>query len=332
MTLLGSSSVSYTEIEGSPTFKASRDGMTAQQIIRIAWSDIANAINVLFPPPTQWKNGWLVPLPYTFPGREWLWLKDVDIAPFDPSCPGPEDTNRVATYSGGARVTMNFETTSILQSISEDTALSYIGTHKVSIGGQMFGKPNHGFYWKGDRNKKQLQDPEIRVPMLLPTTEHTITMEYVLKPPWNTIIEYQGHTNSESAPAIFHNTDNDSKKEWPGTILFLGAEAHRKVSPQGVKMWSLEYKFSERAETQPYLYGAEGSADDRYVGWNYYYRASQAAVPASSGNPGSAEVPGGWVKILSIVGDAQHPDGNTVYPEDADFSKLFVPDGSSFPF
>jgi hypothetical protein len=268
----------YEELENSPSITMDRRGGSAQRVVRIAWDDINAFFLELFPNP---YNGWGTAI---FPGYPWLVVDRVRVEPFDPA---PRGLNEEINYfPGGARVTVDYappERDPSLQGGAQgDKSGPGAGpgstggntgsdqafvTHKVSVGGEFITWPSKNLQWQDPAKGSAQWDPapakefevsgDTSAAVVMPLIEHTISWAQVLWPPWLAIRQCLGRVNAyEFAGAP------------PGTLLFLGAEASRELTPTGIKAWQLDYKFSEKN------YNALNPA--RPMGWNYFLRSDGA--------------------------------------------------------
>lgn len=262
--------VIYEELEGSPTVTMDWRGGSAQRVVLIDWNDIAAFFLELFPNP---YNGWGSA---AFPGYPWLVVDKAAVAPFDPSAPSGhgEDPN---VFPGGARVTVDYlPYKQVLQNADKsgpggdkgssgglNSADQAFVTHKVSVGGEFITWPAHNLQWQdaaltgvSDDYKPPKEfavSGDVTASVVMPLIEHTISWAQVAWPPWTAIRQCLGKVNAyEFAGAP------------PGTLLFMGAEASRELTPTGIKAWHLDYKLSEKN------YNVMNPAQP--MGWNYFLR------------------------------------------------------------
>ena len=121
----------------------------------------------------------------------------------------------------------------------------------------------------------------------IPYTEHHLTWNQVIGPPWSAISQMQGKVNQTA----FIGCE-------PGTLLFVGA-AGNKLYRKGDTVsdnpssftWQIRYVFREKSI----------KSGGSIFGWNHFYRQS----------------PPGWVELV---------DGVDKFYDSGDFNDLFVPE------
>lgn len=268
----------FEELEGSPTFEFTRRGATAQQMFKVAgdkWEDIVAQVI-----PSSDLTGEEIDIPpaYSFPGFEWLIATKVKVDPWDTK---PLETTP-ATYEY-VKLTITYETPEFDQQSSRSGSdgpggadgLTGAGkdggasgsegktfvSHKVSIGGEFLTWPSSALKYGSKKGKKKDGEggSEDKIPedmqlgMIIPMMEHSITWHFVSYPPWNAIRWLIGNVNAywfAGCP--------------PETLLFHGCEASREIASDGVRMWTLEYKFSFKNSSQ--------LDDAAAFGWNHFLR------------------------------------------------------------
>lgn len=268
--------VAYEELAGSPTLTMDRQGGTAKRVVKIAWADIEPFLFEVFP-----FGNVGFPLTASFPGYRWLRAQSVDVEAFDPENPNgqSEAVNRYDT--GGARVTINYAPNSTED--GEENQGDMDGAdeivfleNEVNVTGEYLIWPNQGVRWelngagdyvscKGgdsdefagatgyDRNVQVSE--EIRVGIIIPMIEHSLTWNYVRRPPWIAIRETIGCVNNNK----WAGAD-------PETLLFTGVTASRQTTSRGVKAWKVNYKFQEKCVNYPVPAGEDA------IGWNHFLR------------------------------------------------------------
>ncbi len=259
--------IAYEELEGSPTYQATSDGFSATQVYRMAWASIDAFLLESFPVPVRAGFAYEFTLERTFPGTSWLFTRSVRIEGFDPGMPSAG--TQFNTYATGARVTIEYGTR------PREEQDGTLRTHRLSIGGIHMIMPSRGFGWWNANGGADpvpasfmpIQSEDVRVAKVLPTIEHTLSFEYVPDPPFTTITDRVGKTNQ----------DTDLFSATRGTLLFLGADMHRRVTPQGEQAWKIEYRFSQKVIKGPILHleaPPVNSGDG--IGWNYEYNPKEA--------------------------------------------------------
>lgn len=281
--------IPYEEMEGSPVYRASRDGFSATQVYRMAWASIDAFLAESFPAPTLGGFNYNYVNERTFPDVAWLFTNSVVIEPFDPQ--NPTDGALFNVYDSGARVTIEYSTR------PRENQNNTLQTHRLSIGGEMLVIPTRAFGWFQEQNGDfvPIQSEDVRVGKVLPTIEHSLSFEYVPDPPFETMASMIGTVNSTA----------DLFSAQGGTLLFLGADANRRVTPQGADAWKLEYRFSQR-----YIKGRTPNEeqvtgfDSSVITWNEFYNPAR-----------------GWWDVI------QTEDTDKVYAY-SDFANLFRAEGA----
>lgn len=263
-------SVSFEELEGSPSVVMSSSGTEAKRSFRVAWDGWQEFAE-------QLAGGWrrvggqfelIEPLP--FPGLSAVIVDRIEVVPMDPHNPRGDDilTLQVGTNSypaAGARITVTYRSLG-----NEDTANSgedkvdiipgTILTYHSDLGAEYMTTPGRAWYWEGTGEKLP---GDVNPGVLMPTGSYTLKWDRVANPPWAAIRSLRGKVNNQA----FYNAA-------AGTVLFLGARASRKFEfMRNASLWKIEYAFAERA--QP---------------WNKFFKAGDGWTaikddPGGGGNP-----------------------------------------------
>lgn len=281
--------IAYEELEGSPVYRATSDGFAATQMYRMPWGSIDAFLLESFPLPVRGGFAYEYTLERTFPGVAWLFTRSVHIEPFVPEKPSPGA--QFNTYPTGAKVTIEYGTR------PREKQDGTLRTHRMSIGGEAMILPVGAFGWELDQlpgeDFSPIQYEDVRVAKIVPMIEQSLSFEYVPDPPFTTIAATIGMVNST----------NDLFGAQPETLLFLGADANRRLTPQGEDAWKLEYRFSQRIIKGRIAGALLLGYEDDAIGWNHFFHQGDKH----------------WEKI-------ETPDGDNVY-ETADFGPLFQPEG-----
>ena len=263
--------VIFEELAGSPTVSYTRgEGGKAKQILRCAWADQNALLAQFFPSPYILGSNIVIPPAAVFPGAAWMVAKTADIEPWDPENPNGhgEFPNY---YPGGARVTINYETPEYDQSNPQadgpegNTEITFV-SYKVSISGEFLTYPSSALRWDQPSDQSLSDNPsnpiapkftatgdDTMASVIIPMLEHTLTWPQVAFPPWTAIRSCIGKVNAYTfcgAP--------------PETLLFLGCEASRDITSEGIRCWNIEYKFSEKNQNPLNPLNPQG--------WNYFLR------------------------------------------------------------
>jgi hypothetical protein len=262
--------VIFEELAGSPTLSFTRKSAKAKQVLRCAWGDWPALVREVFPSPYVRGNRIIIPPARSYIGSRWIIANNVDIEPFDPESPrGLYEFPNV--YPGGAKVTVSFETPEYDQSEptndgpAGNETMTFV-SYKVSVGAEFLTYPNFCLRWDQPSDSSLDDSPgaplsprhtnvsdDTQASVIIPLIEHTLTWPHVAFPPWNAIRACVGKVNAfrfAGAPAE--------------TLLFLGAECSREITSEGIRAWSVEYKFSEKNQN-PFV-----PTDPQ--GWNHFLR------------------------------------------------------------
>lgn len=271
----------FEELEGSPTFEFSRGSGSATQMFKVAGDKWEQIVAEALPSAFLEGNRVFIPEAYHFPGIKWLICTKVKVEPWESA---PLDTTP-STYEF-MKLTLSYETHQFDQTETGSTADTPAGASgltsggptdsgaagqsneaktfiswKVSIGGEFLTWPSSSLVYgsKKGKNKGEEGGSDDKVPedmqlgVVLPLVEHSITWHFVPFPPWAAMRWLVGNVNAYPFAGCP-----------PETLLFHGAEASREIASDGVRMWSLEYKFSYKNMSQ---------LDETLgFGWNYFLR------------------------------------------------------------
>lgn len=267
--------VSYEELEGSPSLTLDRQGGSGKRVVRIAWSDIKRFALEIFP-----RGNLGFPYSASLTGYPWMRAQSMDVEPFIPD--GMKGNGeRINSYNAGAKVTVNYAPNSFEEGKKENTPGDKPGAdelvfleNEIGISGEYLVWPNQGVRWQksaatgneiacgasGGYTREIQVSEEIRVGIIIPVMEHTITWSFVSVVPWTGIRLSLGKVN---------------KNKWAGalpeTLLFVGASASRQVSNLGTKMWKIAYKFQEKCINYPANKKVNGKLEEP-IGWNHFFR------------------------------------------------------------
>lgn len=278
------------ELLGSPELTLSRQGNTATRRVKVPGALLEPIIAELFPSPF---SGY--PFGAAFPGVPFLFVDTVQITPFF----GEDDTS--ATISdvpdyAFLLLTINYRTPRFDNSLlgrrdpsgpggkqgSQGNQNNPFLTHSGNIGGQFLTYPAQALVWAtqtGGGPTLGAEDPnaqlraDVHAGVIVPTTEHTMTWNFVAQPPWDVIGACRGRVNSRwisGCPA--------------GTLLFLGCQFSKDFDMTGTPVWKLVMKFSEKntqtypavdglfnTRTSPFFDRADWPNQAAY-GWNHFLR------------------------------------------------------------
>lgn len=283
-------SISFEELEGSPTINITQQGTTALRLFRVAWDDWPAMVRELIGHYELVGSQARFSAPLEFPGVGNLVVAEISVEPFDPG--NPEGSELASLSAGanrypaaGARIAATYRTLfdstlaarSDLPAVPAGTYLTYDG----QLSAEFQAVAGRTWHWTAAGNPPLA--PDQNPALLVPSGSFHLSWLRVALPPWQKIRELRGRVNNATfvgAPA--------------GTVMFLGATVDRQFpfSPSG-GFWSVTYSFAEKAIA---LSGG-GTA-----GWNHQYKET----PVSGQH---------WIAIADDSGNAPYPQ--------ADFSQLF---------
>lgn len=257
--------VTIEELAGFPTFAINREtGWTARRRVKFLWADIDDLIEELFPPTILSGTTVTIQLPAEFPGRFWMNVDNVQIAPFDPSQSFTLDADGIMQHVD-AVAEIDYKTNRFDLDPDTDTFL----THRWSVSGEHLTIPGYGLEWNTDG---QTAASDNGIVQFIPIIHHEFTWNEVPDPPFATIRDNIGRVNA--------TTFFEAAAE---TLLFTGAEASREIDNFGNFIWTLTYIFAERV-----VGGVANPAAT--IGWNHHFRAEENAgrwelVNTKNGDP-----------------------------------------------
>lgn len=285
--------IAYEELGGSPTFNVTREGYTAVQRWRIAWSDVDNLIEEIFPESVSGVYF----LPMQFPNKPWLYANSVAI---DNKFEGGDQAStwNATSYTNDytwANVTINYSTVQWEQQGTDPGGDTTLRTTDVSIGSEFLRMPGYRMQWINDPSgdpvpaaQRDVVEEDIDLGKLIPTLEYSITWHHAASLDLATIIDKIGHVNSTND--VIADADDE-------TVLYLGASANRTTTWKGTSTWRITHRFSEKRQTHA------GSV----YGWNHFWRpGDDEATPA----------------IVAGFYEVQTPEGNPIFPATT-FIELF---------
>lgn len=275
--------VAFDEELGSPkiTFQ---NGFGAVRTGWISWDDRFNIIETIFP-GTFTAGATQVPGVYaSFPDFEQLRADSIEIEPHVTKEIGPnvnQELDTLITYER-AKVTIRYSTRGGELPVDEADAEDEgdpvpLLSHKWSAGGEFLTIDNEGLYWTDDSvaNNWDRVTENVPIGLFIPQTEHQVTWERVLDPPFTAIRAIIGKVNEtrgQFATGVIY-------KE---TLLFIGAELERTIFSDGARAWKLAYRFSERCVDAKGNLEADSISEvvpgvtDPLIralgGWNHFWR------------------------------------------------------------
>ena len=271
------------EIGGSPKEQYDRDGFSAERVFLVPWNERSQFIETIF---NAASPGLL-----TYPGQSQTVAVRLKMEPLEPDAIELNSVQNIATdlpgYGGSfLKATVYYE--SIAGTDRNDLPDTPPGswlTYRMEIGAIEEILPLADWEWS--------DLPHLALPgdyngvKRIPFTEHRVTWNQIVGPPWTAISQLQGTVNQTA----FLGCE-------PQTLLFDGAVAH-KLYKKGDTIsetpssfaWQIRFVFRERSI----------KSGGQIYGWNHFYR----------------QAPAGWVELVN---------GTKKLYDSGDFNELFVPE------
>lgn len=244
--------VEYEELEGSPKLKITKEGQSAQRVLRVAWDDIDDFVSETFGIIYGAGETTVRQPPVPFPGKPWLFPESIDIEPMDGENPRGTGPDGSCSYPhAGARVTVGYKTLDF-----EDDDEPYLSI-RTSVGAEFLTLPKAGLKWDVTVDGLTSVSDEVAAGLLVPTIEHQLTLHRVAVVPWDSIRAAIGRVNS----SVYSGVPAEC-------LLFCGCELSREVGLEGAKHWQIDYRFSERVVID---------TNGDIAGWNHFYREAGAS-------------------------------------------------------
>jgi hypothetical protein len=238
--------VPFEEMEGSPTVQFVRGkGLSGTRILRCDWNNYAALARELLGVIAFVAGAPVSATPLSFPGIEFLIVKDIDIKPFQPNSPDgnhPVDIlSACNTYANGALLTVEYGPMDLNNDPNRPDIPS--GTF-LSVSSDSNGEyqtiPGRVWKWSstgatgptiGEAIASDVPGPGV----ITPVRQHNFVWSYVTNPPDNTIINSIGRVNN----APFYGKDAQ-------TLLFTNVRSHREFQfDNSNPLWTIEYGFGE---------------------------------------------------------------------------------------
>lgn len=242
-----------TEEIRAPEFKITQSGITATRKIHLYdWDDLDDYIDNLFSGGAATGGEPFRSSIATYPGREALLLRGIDIAPFEPNRVNTDNAYGVATCDAGALITLNYgtvdyETSSDEQGDDPTTWLSW----DTDVQQQYLTHGQTTMKWESDDSQVQ-NDILPGFPVTL--VNHTLTWHRVPNPPMLYWYGFVGKCNSGTF--LRHGAE---------TVLFSGFQKSTQANTDGTKSSEVKMTFEARIAHGTLVDGA-GST----IGWNHF--------------------------------------------------------------
>jgi hypothetical protein len=241
----------------------------AQREGYIAWSDIVDLLEEVFPVPVLRGSTQTAGFGIALPGYNFLRADSLHIEPLGERIIGP------LTAGGAVDSTADFAT--LAQFEKAKVSLTYVSPtfntnqldlnepapdnpdpvslldHKWAAGGQYITiKPTSKMSWKNNAGKAV--SDKVVATIFEPAIQHVITWPYVINPPFAAIRTCLGKINN----AVMNFQTGTIEIQ---SLMFMGAELSGQVLSDGTKSWQVSYHFSERRV----------QAVDNTWGWNVFW-------------------------------------------------------------
>ncbi len=263
--------IEYLELAGSPVEEFSAEGFRARRFFLVPWEKrLAFAEAVL----GRGEDHQLFPSP-SYPGRPDVLAVAVRITPDDAESVRlvPEDRRPgwLASYPGSfARVEVQYELPreeEVTQILAWDAGERI--SHRIRTQVSEYPLPASGWVWEAEPGNRLPAD--LPLVLIIPLTEHVLTLRTVVQPDWQTLADLQGKVNAENFLA-----------RPAETLLFLGVTASKlyrgsvEAGPSPFA-WELRLTFLERAIKH----------GGRILGWNHRFRPDTGTWdrPLAGGHP-----------------------------------------------
>lgn len=236
---------SFKEI--SPPKLSISDGKeTRTREFRCDWPEIEDNIEELFPSSFQAGLELVRKSPATYPGKDYLRLVSIDVAPQDGDRVDAEDEDGVVTSASGALLTLKYS-----------THIRDIFSINIETSAEFMRLPGQGpMTWEYTVDGKNKMSMDAVSHKLIPQITYTVTMLRVPQPHWDNIEDAIGTINN----GYFLNCES-------GTLMYLGCSVKEVVTPDGEVAYDMGHKFQKRK----IRYSGPGGAES-YAGWNHLYR------------------------------------------------------------
>lgn len=187
-------------------------------------------------------------------------------------------------------------------------------THQLSTGGETITLEKDALYWSDGTSAN---GTTVSAHKIVVTIEHNIQWKRVLSPPWEAMRSLVGKVNDMDLGPFQTGTIVEE------TLLYLGFTATPDIMADGVRVWDIGFRFSERRVDEltkdTFLGtvtadGVTGHASE-YGGWNHFWKQEEATIANTPPGVGTIANPklSGFRRL-----HAREPSGaGLVYEEDA---------------
>lgn len=276
---------------GSPYGNINAEQGTITVVGKVAWSDLGNKLNELFPSSTAAGVG-------ANPVDPLFGIYRCQSCEFRPIGAEPVvnqggtpsasafDSDFIMPLYEYAWLTITYSSLQVeFPNVSADTPDTPNGstevpgiTHQLSSGGEVITLANDSLWWSDDTSAK---GTNITASKIVTTIEHNITWRRVLNPPWQDMRELVGKVNDDDLGPFQTGTMFEE------TLLYLGFTAVPDIMSDGTRVWEIGYRFSERRVDELTRLTRSGAIvadgvdghEQEFGGWNHFYKQEEAEDP-----------------------------------------------------
>jgi hypothetical protein len=153
--------------------------------------------------------------------------------------------------------------------------------HQLSSAGEVITLDQSSLMWSDGVSPS---GTSVTAHKIIPTIEHNIQWKRVLSPPWEAMRTLLGKVNNMDLGPFQTGTMLEE------TLLYLGFTASPDIKADGTRVWDIGYKFSER-RIDDLTKASEGGAvtpdgitgyTSQYGGWNHFYKQEEDEVAAGA--------------------------------------------------
>jgi hypothetical protein len=195
-------------------------------------------------------------------------------------------------------------------------------THQLSSGGETITLEGSSLWWSHNKNAT---GSNVAAHKIVATIEHSVSWKRVLGPPWEAMRTLIGKVNDADLGPFQTGAMLEE------TLLYLGFTATPDITADGVRVWDIGFRFSERRvdELVKVAIGGAVIADgitgytSTYGGWNHFYIQEEA-----EDKDGPVTLTSGFRRLHARKPDTAAPwlaySGDAAIYKKGDLTALFV--------
>lgn len=301
--------VDFEEIAAA-TLNITTKGATAQRFLKIAWEDITNFVDEYMGGAKLVGGSLTYQAPVSFPGFPLLILDEIDM---EPMVDRVVTDGSVSICDEGVKVTLSYKTKDF--ETAEDPTRSFLKeptniylSHRINGSMQTITHANSAVRWElegatvekpdGNEFKPTTVPDDIKAFIPIVVIDHELTWHNIPQPPILAIYSQVGTLNIDEF--LGHA---------PGTVLFSNFSLSAEASPNGKRLWEVQYTFSGRIVKQLMSFKKNtGTGQTQVVSGPVTWDAFLRPDPDTNHNP--------WQRIIQ-TGDRRP------LIEQTDFTRLF---------